>query len=174
MSVIGQAGGRIPRPDEWLNDSSDWHLQTSIMDDRVGHAGLLALWLKCSTAKRLTSSFFSLYLLCGRTQKCLVHKQLCTNAHTLWHIRSHSISFCTPFTCLISPPSLLHLLTLWFGLFGLNPVTMSERWKEGGRERQWESNIGVQKIMKNVGENKRKLEMKALQFVQKWNPFLWS
>lgn len=41
MSVIGRGGDRIPRSDEWLNDSSDWHEQTSIMDDRVGHAGLL-------------------------------------------------------------------------------------------------------------------------------------
>jgi len=42
MSVIGRGGGRIPRPDEWLNDSSAWLRQASIMDDRVGHAGLLA------------------------------------------------------------------------------------------------------------------------------------
>lgn len=28
--------------------------------------------------------------------------------------------------------------------------------------------------MKNVGEKKRKLQMKALKFVPKWNLFLWS
>lgn len=138
MSFIGRVGDRIPKSDEWLNDSSVWHRQTSIMDDRVGHAGLLTPWLKYSTAKHLTPP-----LIFRAFPKC--RWKVC-HLGTTWHLHLiFKISFCSSLTCLMS-------IHPFFYFFGLNPVMESERQKERGTEKLWGNNIDRKKMWDKTSE----------------------
>lgn len=55
-----------------------------------------------------------------------------TTLHKRTHLRSHSISFCTPFTCLISPhPFFIYSI---FGLVSL--VLIQSKMKDGKKEEE--------------------------------------
>lgn len=80
--------------------------QASIMDDRVGHAGLLAPWLKRSTAKRLTSSLFLPSFHGDKYRRCAAHARRCTPARL--HIWSHTRLFLNLCLCSLMSSHLSH------------------------------------------------------------------
>lgn len=115
--------------------------QASIMDDRVGHAGLLAPWLKRSTAKRLTSSLFLPSFHGDKYRRCIAHARRCTPAHLVTHMplpRSLLVqpNVISPLTFLIgSHPFLISLPCF----FNLNPILLNVRHQERSKreEQKW-------------------------------------